>query len=206
LNVKAFSLDRTVEDVGHDARLVGWPWVEGTHSWVEPTSMAVLALRRQGLADRGHVVDGVRLLEDRAIDTGGWNYGNKEVLGATLRPRPMSTGIALLALAGFEPDRTIIERGVAYLERELPRTRSPNSMGWGLLGLAAWRRRPTGAETWLAESFARASRQSASALLIACVMLGASWKGPDLFGVVPRSFGESAKTSSAAAGHKERQP
>jgi hypothetical protein len=29
---------------GHDTTLVGWPWIEGTHSWVEPTAFNILAL------------------------------------------------------------------------------------------------------------------------------------------------------------------
>src|SRR5262245_30597032 len=37
--------------VGHDGRLVGWPWVEGTHSWLEPTAMAILALNQMRLGD-----------------------------------------------------------------------------------------------------------------------------------------------------------
>ena len=38
------------ETLGHDSTLVGWPWVEGTHSWIEPTAWAVLALKAVGLA------------------------------------------------------------------------------------------------------------------------------------------------------------
>src|SRR5262249_4028107 len=33
---------RTV--LGHDPSLIGWSWVAGTHSWIEPTAMAILAL------------------------------------------------------------------------------------------------------------------------------------------------------------------
>ena len=29
---------------GHDSMLVGWPWVTGTHSWIEPTAWAVLRI------------------------------------------------------------------------------------------------------------------------------------------------------------------
>jgi hypothetical protein len=34
--------------IGHDATLVGWPWVMGTHSWVEPTALDVMALKANG--------------------------------------------------------------------------------------------------------------------------------------------------------------
>ena len=35
--------------LGHDPRLVGWPWVESTHSWLEPTALTIVALCRLGL-------------------------------------------------------------------------------------------------------------------------------------------------------------
>ena len=34
--------------IGHDTSIAGWPWIEKTHSWLEPTAMAVLALQRAG--------------------------------------------------------------------------------------------------------------------------------------------------------------
>ena len=45
LGVAGVALDPTPE-LGHNPALVGWPWVETTHSWQEPTSWAVLALPR----------------------------------------------------------------------------------------------------------------------------------------------------------------
>ena len=88
--------------VGHDTAIVGWPWVADTHSWLEPTAVAILALRREGKVDHPRVREGLRLIRDRAIPTGGWNYGNNIAFGRDLRPQPAPTGIALLALAGIE--------------------------------------------------------------------------------------------------------
>ena len=44
--------------VGHDGTIPGWPWILGTHSWVEPTALAVLALRRAGRASHLRVQEG----------------------------------------------------------------------------------------------------------------------------------------------------
>ena len=33
---------------GHDAMLQAWPWVDETHTWVEPTALHVLALKAIG--------------------------------------------------------------------------------------------------------------------------------------------------------------
>lgn len=86
-----------------DPDLVGWPWHGGSFSWVEPTSVAVLALKRMrgALADdfpEDRVEQGELLILDRQCDGGGWNYGNSAVLGEELAPYPDTTAIALLAL------------------------------------------------------------------------------------------------------------
>src|SRR5436305_465287 len=43
LQTKGEALPRN-EATGHDTTLIGWPWIEETHSWVEPTALQVLAL------------------------------------------------------------------------------------------------------------------------------------------------------------------
>lgn len=136
--------------LGHDGMIPGWPWVLGTHSWLEPTAAATWALRRRGLADHPRVLDGLRLIRDRAIPTGGWNYGNSTAFGATLRPQPDPTGRALVALSGTSTPAEIVEEAAKYLEGALPATRAASALGWGLLGLSAWGRRPAEADAWLA--------------------------------------------------------
>src|SRR5262249_43226708 len=81
-----------------DTRLLGWPWGEGDFSWAEPTSWACLALRRAGYGDHPRVVEGIRLLLDRAFDEGGINYGNRRIFGRLTEPIPGPTAIMLLAL------------------------------------------------------------------------------------------------------------
>ena len=163
---------------GHDTSLQGWPWVQGTHSWVEPTAYATTALRVMGRADHPHAREGVRLLLDRTIPGGGWNYGNTRVLGNTLRPFPATTGIALAALAG-EPPEDRIDSSITYLERALEQIRSPQSLAWGLIGLTAWDARPAHADRWLTESATRAARREPNVLEDALLLMAdAQWIPP----------------------------
>jgi len=135
---------------GHDTKLRAWPWVEGTHSWIEPTACAMLALRASGHGSHARTREAVALLLDRAIPGGGWNYGNPRVFQNTLRPFPDTTGMALAALAG-EPESKALREGIDYLKDELPRVRAPLSLSWGLMGLGAHGARPEAAGDWLAE-------------------------------------------------------
>jgi hypothetical protein len=167
--------------VGHDTTIVGWPWVPETHSWIEPTALSVLALRRTGNGAHKRTLDGIRLLRDRALPKGGWNYGNTIVFGNELRPQPAPTGVALAALADGMRD-PISDRACAYLETLLPSVRAPMSLAWGLLGLAAWNRKPSAADAWLEEAFARAITRTDDLIAHLALLLLASnapfWVAP----------------------------
>jgi len=161
--------------VGHDTTLVGWPWIDGTHSWLEPTAMAILALDREGLAYHPRVTEGIRLVLNRALAQGGWNYGNTSVFGRQLRPQPGPTGLALLALAAQASKHRprSVDLAIAYLLRTLPDVRAPISLAWGVLGLRAWNATPAAAANWLSESYAQYTGRpdvaaGLSLLLLAC--------------------------------------
>ncbi len=155
---------------GHDTTLRGWSWVENTHAWVEPTAYAILALCGGGKSDHPRVREGIAMILDRAIPSGGWNYGNPRVYKNTLRPFPGPTGIALTALTG-QPSDPQIEAGISYLTRELRRVRAPMSLGWGLIGLTAWGRRPDDASVWLEECARRALSSAPNAMHDALLLL-----------------------------------
>jgi hypothetical protein len=127
-----------VNDVaGHDATLKGWPWVGNTHSWIEPTVLGVMALNAVGYGRHDRVQEALQMIRDRQLPHGGWNYGNTMVFGRELRPMPESTGAALTSLAG-QLEVKVVARSLDYLQGEVNGLRTPVSLGWALLGLAAW--------------------------------------------------------------------
>lgn len=138
----------------HDTAIPGWPWVADTHSWVEPTALALMALRIHGHEDHLRAQEARRLLLNRQLPEGGWNYGNTRVFGVTLQPLPDSTGVALTALAGVVP-RAQVAASLDYLQRQVAALRTPKSLGWSLLGLTAWGERPPESLPWLADCLRR---------------------------------------------------
>lgn len=139
---------------GHDTFLAGWPWVELTHSWVEPTALSIIAVTTNGSAGEPRVRQAVNLLLDRQLADGGWNYGNTRVFGQELRPLAYSTGMALSALEG-KVEAARVEKSLLYLEQEARRIRTPLSLSWAILGLAAWGRQPASTNRWLEECWAK---------------------------------------------------
>jgi hypothetical protein len=102
------------DKVPMDVNLLGWPWTRDTFGWVEPTSRALLALRLLRPSSN-RIAEGVDLLRDRRAVGGGWNYGNREVLGQGLPPFAHTTAVALLALHGL--DLELEDEGAAVLHR-----------------------------------------------------------------------------------------
>jgi hypothetical protein len=140
--------------LAHDTSIRGWSWTQDTHSWVEPTSLAILALRIAGHGDHVRVREGIRLLEDRQLPAGGWNYGNTLVYGKEMYPQPDCTGLALSALAGCIPPPEA-GKSLKYLQSQVTRVRTPFSLGWGILGLGAWGKKPGPATAWVTECMSR---------------------------------------------------
>jgi hypothetical protein len=130
--------------IDSDPRLLGWPWLPGTGSWVEPTCHALVALRRaagplveagyrDGRQITGRVRMAERMLQQRRARDGGWNYGNRIVLGEELPSYPESTGIALLGMKGC-PDFDATE-AIEVALRQYRETRSPLARAWLTIGL-----------------------------------------------------------------------
>jgi hypothetical protein len=137
------------------------------------------------MADHPRVREGLRLIRDRAIVSGGWNYGNNAAFGRDLRPQPAPTGLALLALAGVVDPSETIERATRYLQRALPETRSAQSLCWGVLGLRAWGCCPEAAGRWLARAFDHSAKPHGSTLRSANLLLAAGESSLEILGSPP---------------------
>jgi hypothetical protein len=123
--------------VEFDPALTGWPWQAGASSWIEPTAHALMALRcvahtsgsvasHPEVANR--IATGERMLLERRCSDGGWNYGNRRVLGADLPSYPETTAMALMALNGHAGVRW--EAALNHVERIWRETRSPLARAW----------------------------------------------------------------------------
>lgn len=163
-------------ELGHNTQLVGWPWVVGTHSWLEPTAWAVLALKAAGRSDHPRTREAVKLIIDRLLPNGGCNYGNTFVLGQELRPHIQPSGLAMAALAGetgYDVDNRI-PHTLDYLEQELGAATTTESLCYGLLGLAAQGRPLPQGNAWLAAAYDRVVRRDASGQKLALLTLAAA--------------------------------
>jgi hypothetical protein len=161
------------DEVGHDTMAIGWPWVEGTHAWVEPTVFNLLALKALGHAQHERARQALDLLVDRLLPQGGCNYGNTVVLGQTLLAHVEPTGLALLALAGESDPTGKIATSIAYLRATLDRSTTAASLAYGLIGLAAHGDQPPSADEWLAAAAERTRRHGASPHRLALLALAA---------------------------------
>jgi hypothetical protein len=143
--------------VAHDPSIKGWPWIENTHSWIEPTSLAVLALGVCGHSEHERVSEAVRMILDRQLSSGGWNVGATRVFGNELRPIPEFTGHALSALAGLTELKRV-ELSLDYLSRKIEQLKTPLALSWSVFGLTAWSYRLPEARKWILESLALQKR------------------------------------------------
>jgi hypothetical protein len=128
-----------------DNSLQGWPWLDATFSWVEPTSWGVLALKKArragatGAEADARITEADRLLLNRTCKTGGWNYGNATVLDQDLRPYVPTTALALLALQD-RASEPAVRRSLEFLEQHWSDEISATSLGLSLLCLDVYGR------------------------------------------------------------------
>ena len=120
----------------------GWGWNPGTSSWVEPTSVALIAFSRcpqellpAGADERRQSAEA--MLYDRMCPGGGWNCGDPLVYGVAGKPLVVPTAWALLALRRY-PQRTENLVSLSWLERNLPDEQGPGSLALAQICLDAY--------------------------------------------------------------------
>ncbi len=164
-------------EIGHDTTLLGWSWAANTHAWMEPTCMFVVALKAAGMRDHERTQDGLKLVTDRLLSTGGCNFGSTVVLGQATLPQVQSTGLAMLALAGEVNTDPRVQLSLRYLEENLNPHTTTGSLCYGLIGLTAHNRRPRNADALVQAALERELTREPSAYKLALMALASS---PDL--------------------------
>jgi len=122
-----------------DNTLAGWPWVPGTFGWVEPTAWSLIALHLSGQAGHPRAVEGRKLLLDRQIPSGGWNYGNPNLDDKELLPFWDTTGLALAALCG-QADIDRLRPSLDLVEKRQDKIESLCGLAWAVICLQAYGR------------------------------------------------------------------
>lgn len=123
----------------------GWPWFPGTASWVSPTSMAILGLRRAQLfasnensrqrAIAQRIGEGKRFLISHTCQDGGWNHGSQKALGYAADSYPETTGAALLALRGSPREQ--LSASIERAKTLAAQCSFSEGVSWLRMGLAA---------------------------------------------------------------------
>ena len=136
--VKGVALD-PARNNRQDNSLQGWSWIPNTFSWVEPTAWCLLALKRWARV-RGATVNPARidvaerLLLDRCCVSGGWNYGNSNMLGRELKPYVPTTVVALLAMQD-RASEPAVARSAKYLQTQASSEPSGMALSLALMAL-----------------------------------------------------------------------
>lgn len=154
-SVTGFRFPKTPDSRPYDT-LQGWPWIEETFSWVEPTSLCLLALKKASstAAETDSVAridEAERLLLDRSCRDGGWNFGTREMFGKFLRAYVPSTALALLALQDHK-DHPIVMRSVEFLAKHGTSETSGMALGLASIALRVYHRPVGHIETGLAQA------------------------------------------------------
>ena len=180
---RQIEVDRTI--LALDGTLRGWPWSPGTFSWVEPTSYVLIALKKlreeAGEDAAARITEGEAMLFDRAVERGGWNYGNRRVYGKHFEPYAETTAVALIALQDH-PRRAEIQRALGTLRRAV--SQGPSSglqVSWAILCLATFGLSTEGLGERLAATYERTAFFGRVPTLAVALLASSGPEGLELF-------------------------
>jgi hypothetical protein len=135
LGEQVFTLDAALARgiYGYDTATPGWPWTSGGFSFIEPTALAMIFLKQAGRGAERRVAQGAKMLRGRAIATGGWNYGESQVLGGDLFATAAPSALALAALA--DEQDAVTAGALTWLRSQQGSMSSLFSLGWSACAL-----------------------------------------------------------------------
>jgi hypothetical protein len=167
-----FHVDKAVQ---FRPEFYGWPWMEGTCSWVISTGLMMVGIKQyvfcKPLAEASARLRlAARMLLDRSCPGGGWNAGNSVMYGVPLAAHVESTAIALLGLQA-EPDHPVIRAGMDWLEKQALAEQGMASLSWTVLCLAASGREIAVVQAKIAEQLHDASALPSNTATLALGLL-----------------------------------
>jgi len=131
----------TYQELRYDMTIDGWPWFGSTNSWIEPTSLFIIALTHSGVGPQNERLNsGIKLLIDRTNKNGGWNYGNPFVKNTYLDAFPLPTSIALVAMGitGHTEETPAVKNAIDFLEQCSGEEMSTVNLAWTLLAFKSY--------------------------------------------------------------------
>lgn len=136
LNYRGDDFSNLDDTVTNDSVINSWPWYPGEATWVEPTSLAILALEKEkaNLYVSQRLKHAFTYLKERRCPGGGWNVGNPVMFDVALLGRAPETAVALLALLTAFPE-PCDQNDIEIMRREMAEENSAISLGWGTLAL-----------------------------------------------------------------------
>ena len=140
-NISPDIVESMYQEFRFDMTIDGWPWFGNTNSWIEPTSLFIIALTYSGVEPQNQrISSGLKLLLDRTNKGGGWNYGNPFVKNAYLDAYPLPTSIALLAMGVtvYTEEEPVVERAVKFMDQCIGKEMSIASLAWTLLAFNSY--------------------------------------------------------------------
>jgi hypothetical protein len=157
--------------------LIGWSWVPSSFSWVEPTSYALIALKKQRARLAGtNVEERIRqadaMIYDRMCTGGGWNYGNSKVLDYALWPYPDITALALIAMQDHASEKAN-QDSLQVLSNTARETDSGLALCWAAICFNLYGRDPSDFQKRIDKRFAAtAFLGETKTLALAVIALG----------------------------------
>lgn len=115
----------------------GWPWTSETFDWVEPTSYALLGLKKSRFSLQPKCARATELAEEFLLklvcNDGGWNFGDRNPYGKSNPADIQTSSLALLALKD-KAENPKVKKSIGWLQQI--NKKSAMQLSWTALALS----------------------------------------------------------------------